>query len=92
MHCKKVKQYKKKTMGNFKVYDIVKWVNPVGALEKQDVMVVNEVDGNFLTVRHLSTGKQDSDLTTIWADNVRVVGTCTASEPVADILHKYINV
>ena len=78
-------------MGNFKVYDIVKWVNPLGALERQDIMVVDEVDGNFLTVRHLSTGKKDSDLTTIWANNVRVVGRCTASEPVADILHKYIN-
>lgn len=78
-------------MTDIKFLDVVKWNNPMGALERQDVMVVEDIDGDFLTVRHLNTGKEDSEVANIMARNVRVVGHCSAYEPIADIIKRYIN-
>lgn len=78
-------------MADIKFLDVVKWRNPVGTLESQDVMVVEDVDGDFLTVRHLSTGKHDTEVANIFARDIKVVGRCTAYEPIADIIKRYIN-
>ena len=89
MHHETVKQYT--NMADIKFLDVVKWRNPVGTLESQDVMVVEDVDGDFLTVRHLSTGKQDTEVANIFARDIKVVGHCTAYEPIPDIIKRYIN-
>ena len=89
MHHETVKQYT--NMAGIKFLDVVKWRNPVGALESQDVMVAEDIDGDFLTVRHLSTGKRDTEVATIFARDIKVVGHCTAYEPIADIIKRYIN-
>ena len=74
-------------MANIKFLDVVKWLNPMSDFEKQDVMAVEDVDGDFLTVRHL----QDMGITKIYAHNVRVVGHCSSTEPVENIVKRYIN-
>ena len=41
-------------MENIKFLDVVKWNNPMSKPEKADVMVVEDIDGEALTVRHIN--------------------------------------
>ena len=77
-------------MADIKFLDVVKWLNPMGDFEKQDIMAVEDVDGDFLTVRHLSDGKAGG-VSKIYAHNVKVVGHCSPTEPVTNIIYRYIN-
>lgn len=72
-----------------KFLDVVKWDAPMTEVERHDVMVVEDVDGDFLTVRHI--GANSYEVGTAFAHNVRVVGHCTAHEPMEDIAKRYMN-
>lgn len=86
-----VKQIKKNDMATeIKFLDVVKWVNPMEDVERKDVMVVEDVDKDFLTVRHLSKNGK-SVVAQVVSRNVRVVGHCKSTEPIEGIINRYIN-
>ena len=74
---------------NINFLDIVKWLNPIGDKECQDIMVVEDVDGNILTVRHLSNNATNI-ITQVMRNNIRIVGHCSSVEPIKNIINRYI--
>lgn len=76
-------------MENIKFLDVVKWNNPMSKPEKADVMVVEDIDGEALTVRHINT--EDKSLSNIFSRDIHVVGRCTPYEQIDDIVARYIN-
>ena len=74
---------------NINFLDIVKWLNPIGDKECQDIMVVEDVDGNILTVRHLSDNATNI-ITQVMCNNIRIVGHCSSVEPIKNIINRYI--
>ena len=75
-------------MADIKFLDVVKWINPMSNPEKEDVMVVEDIDGDSLTVRHINT--EEKPLSTIFSRDIRVVGRCTPYEPITDIVSRYL--
>ena len=75
-------------MADIKFLDVVKWINPMSNPEKEDVMVVEDIDGDSLTVRHINT--EEKQLSTIFSRDIRVVGRCTPYEPIKDIVSRYV--
>ena len=72
-----------------KFLDVVKWKNPQNHAESEDVMVVEDVMGVFVEVRHLDeTGFLGTSNEKM--EDLRVVGRCTAYEPSEGILKRYI--
>lgn len=72
-------------MGTFKFLDVVKWVEALNIAEMNDVMVVEDTDDDFVTVRHLG----NSQLSKEREINLRFVGRCTPYENVNDIIERY---
>jgi hypothetical protein len=72
-------------MSTFKFLDVVKWVGALNDAEMNDVMVVEDVDDDFVTVRHL----ENSQLSKEREINLRFVGRCTPYENVKDIIERY---
>ena len=78
-------------MADIKFLDVVKWQNPMEEVERRDIMVVEDVDKDFLKVRHLSKNG-NSEVTQVVARDVRVVGHCSATEPIENIINRYLHV
>lgn len=76
---------------DIKLLDVLKWAGASNA-ESSDVMVVEDVDGGFLKVRHIA--EEGMPVTTVinTGDNLKKVGRCTAYEPIAEIVKRYKNV
>ena len=72
----------------FNFLDVVKWVgeylNPV---EQADVMVVEDCDADYVTVRHL----QNNQVSKEREMNLKFVGRCTPYENTKDIYDRYKN-
>jgi len=68
--------------------DVVKWVNAANAAEQNDIMVVEDCDTDYVTVRHL-TNNQISKEREI---NLRFVGRCSSYENTKDIIDRYKHV
>ena len=78
-------------MADIKFLDVVKWQKPMEEVERRDIMVVEDVDKDFLKVRHLSKiGK--GNVAQVVARDVRVVGHCSATEPIENIINRYLHV
>lgn len=68
--------------------DVVKWVGEyLNPAEQADVMVVEDVDTDYVTVRHL----QNNQLSKERDVNLRYVGKCTPYEPTKGIYERYKN-
>ena len=69
--------------------DVVKWVGEyLNPAEQNDVMVVEDVDPDYITVRHI----QNNQLSKEREINLRYVGKCTPYEPTKNIYERYKNV
>lgn len=72
----------------FNFLDVVKWVGDImNPVEMKDVMVVEDVDDEFVTVRHLQSNQisKERDF------NLRYVGKCTSYENIKNIINRYLN-
>ena len=70
--------------------DIVKWRRPMNVAEEKDVMIVEDVlNEHLIAVKHIGGKRVTSSNER--TDAVKVVGHCTPTEPIADILNKYNN-
>lgn len=72
----------------FNFLDVVKWVgDTMNPVEMNDIMVVEDVDDEFVTVRHLQSNQisKERDF------NLRYVGKCTSYENIKNIINRYIN-
>lgn len=72
----------------FNFLDVVKWVgDTMNPVEMKDIMVVEDVDDEFVTVRHLQSNQisKERDF------NLRYVGKCTSYENIKNIINRYIN-
>ena len=68
--------------------DVVKWVGEyLNPAEQADVMVVEEANPDYVTVRHL----QNNQISKEREINLRYVGKCTAYEPIKGIYERYKN-
>ena len=68
--------------------DVVKWVGEyLNPAEQADVMVVEDVDPDYVTVRHL----QNNQISKEREINLRYVGKCTAYETTKTIYNRYKN-
>ena len=73
-------------MSEFKFLDVVKWMGAQNSAETRDVMVVEDVDDEFVTVRHL----QNNQVSKEREINLRFVGRCTAYENIKDIIVRFV--
>lgn len=72
----------------FNFLDVVKWVgDTMNPVEMKDIMVVEDVDDEFVTVRHL----QNNQISKERDFNLRYVGKCTSYENIKNIINRYIN-
>jgi len=72
----------------FNFLDVVKWVGEyLNPAEQADVMVVEEVDDDYVTVRHL----QNNQLSKEREVNLKFVGRCSSYENIKDIIERYKN-
>jgi hypothetical protein len=71
----------------FNFLDVVKWVECLNPAEMNDVMVVEDTDAEFITVRHL----QNNQISKEREINLRFVGRCTPYENIKDIIDRYKN-
>lgn len=72
----------------FNFLDVVKWAGDIlNPVEMKDVMVVEDVDDEFVTVRHL----QNNQISKERDFNLRYVGKCTSYENIKNIINRYIN-
>ena len=72
----------------FNFLDKVKWVgDTMNPVEMKDIMVVEDVDDEFVTVRHL----QNNQISKERDFNLRYVGKCTSYENIKNIINRYIN-
>lgn len=72
----------------FNFLDVVKWVGDImNPVEMNDIMVVEDVDDEFVTVRHL----QNNQISKERDFNLRYVGKCTSYENIKNIINRYIN-
>ena len=69
----------------FNFLDVVKWVSCMNPAEMNDIMVVEDVDNEFVTVRHLQNNQMSKERDF----NLRFVGRCTPYENVKDIVNRY---
>lgn len=67
--------------------DVVKWKDALNKAEEKDVMVVEDKDGELLTVRHINEDK--APVTKVRLDSVRKVGHCSCVEPMMTIVERY---
>ena len=74
----------------FNFLDVVKWNNPQNGVERADVMVVEDVMGTFVQVRHVA---EDEFLETSneKMEDLRFVGRCTAYEKASEVYNRYVN-
>lgn len=72
----------------FNFLDVVKWVECLNPAEMNDVMVVEDTDSEFITVRHLNNNQLSREREI----NLRFVGRCTSYEPTQNIIDRYKNV
>ena len=72
----------------FNFLDVVKWVgDTMNPVEMKDIMVVEDIDDEFVTVRHL----QNNQISKERDFNLRYVGKCTSYENIKNIINRYIN-
>lgn len=71
----------------FNFLDVVKWVGALTEIEQNDVMVVEDCDEDYVTVRHLQSNQVSKEREM----NLRYVGKCTSYEPIAGIIERYKN-
>lgn len=74
----------------FNFLDVVKWKYPQNYAESQDMMVVEDVEGVFVSVRHLDEEGFQS-VSHEKAEELKYVGRCTAYEKAEDIYNRYRN-
>ena len=72
----------------FTFLDVVKWVECMNPVEMNDVMVVEDVSEDFVTVRHLQNNQTSKERDF----NLRFVGRCTPYENITDIIDRYKDV
>ena len=72
----------------FNFLDVVKWAASLNETELHDVMVVEDYDSDYVTVRHI----QNNQISKEREMNLKYVGKCTPYEPVKDIYERYKNV
>lgn len=75
-------------MSELKFLDVVKWEGAQNSAETRDVMVVEDTDSEFVTVRHL----QNNQISKEREINLRFVGRCTAYENIKDIIARFVEV
>lgn len=71
----------------FNFLDVVKWAGCLNETELHDVMVVEDCDSDFVTVRHI----QNNQISKEREMNLRYVGKCTSYEPIKNIYERYKN-
>ena len=69
--------------------DIVKWISGVTTAETADVMVVTDVEGRFVRVKHVGEPECPTSMTI--ATDLRKVGTA-GDLTVTEIMRKYKNI
>ena len=74
----------------FNYLDVVKWKDPQNYAEKEDLMVVEDTAGVFVSVRHL-TKEGFENVSNERAEDLKYVGKCTAYEKAEDIYERYKN-
>jgi hypothetical protein len=74
----------------FDFLDVVKWKNPQNAVEKEDVMVVEDTEGIYSEVRHVCE-EGFSDISYEPSGDLKKVGKCTAYDKASEIVEKYKN-
>lgn len=72
----------------FNFLDVVKWAGEcLNIAEKNDVMVVEDCDENYVTVRHLLNNQISKEREM----NLKFVGRCSSYENIKDIIERYKN-
>lgn len=87
MRAKQIKDIKK-IFDMFNFLDVVKWVGALTEIEQNDVMVVEDCDEDYVTVRHLQSNQVSKEREI----NLKFVGHCTPYENIKDIIERYKNV
>lgn len=68
--------------------DILKWKSPQNWGEREDVMVVEDTEGIYVTVRH-ATEEGFGEVSHENAEDLKYVGRCTAYDKAEDIFERY---
>ena len=72
----------------FNFLDVLKWKSPQNWGEREDVMVVEDTEGIYVTVRHvLEDGF--GEVSHESAEDLKYVGRCTAYEKAEDIFERF---
>lgn len=74
----------------FKFLDVVKWKDPQNEAEKHDIMIVEDSEGVFVEVRHMTEDSFEQTSRERMED-LKYVGRCTAYERAEDIYKRYEN-
>ena len=72
----------------FNFLDVVKWKSPQNGAEKEDVMIVEDSEGVFVDVRHV-TQEGFEGVSRERMEDLKFVGKCTAYERAEDIYERY---
>lgn len=72
-----------------KFLDVVKWKYPQNGAEREDVMVVEDVMGVYVQVRHVSE-TEFLGVSNERMEDLRVVGSCTAYEKAEEVYNRYV--
>ena len=73
----------------FKFLDVVKWKYPQNGAEREDIMVVEDVMGAYVQVRHLNETEFLS-VSNEKMEDLKAVGTCTPYEKAEDVYRRYV--
>ena len=72
-----------------KFLDVVKWKYPQNGVEREDVMVVEDIMGVYVQVRHVSE-TEFLNVSNERMEDLRVVGSCTAYEQASEVYNRYV--
>ena len=74
----------------FKFLDVVKWKNPQNGVEREDIMVVEDVTGVYVQVRHVGEN-EFLGVSNEKMEDLKYVGRTTAYEKACDVYNRYVN-
>lgn len=66
--------------------DIVKWKFPMNKIEEMDLMVVEDVAGNMVEVRHVRDG---DNVSRERSDTLMLIGRATPNDTNQELIKKY---
>lgn len=72
----------------FNKLDVVKWNNPQNFAEREDVMIVEDSMGVYVSVRHV-TGDGLEGVSNERMEDLKYVGSCKDYERAEDVYERY---